>query len=178
MISLTYLDGPLGRMVAGATDKGICLYDFQYRKSADRIMKRIELTLGMPFKETYHPLFDVLQQQMEEYFSGKRMEFDLPLVLAGTSFQVQVWNALRRISYGETVTYKQLAARIGVLQSERAVGSANGANGLAILVPCHRVLGANGDMVGYGGGITKKKWLLKQEWKHFYKPRQMEMAML
>jgi methylated-DNA-[protein]-cysteine S-methyltransferase len=101
--------------------------------------------------------------QLGEYFAGTRSQFDLPLHPSGTAFQLEVWGALLTIPYGETVSYKDIAQRIGRPRAVRAVGAANGANPLAIIVPCHRVIGSHGDLVGYGGGLPIKRWLLAHE---------------
>lgn len=105
-------------------------------------------------------------QQLQEYFSGKRREFDLPLRLHGTAFQQRVWQSLTEIPYGETLSYGQLARRIGKPSASRAVGLANGRNPISILVPCHRVIGADGSLTGYGGGLERKRWLLAHEGLH------------
>ena len=162
-------------MRIGATDDGICLFDFQYRKSIDSIMKRIETLTGKKFTEGDHPNFKLLQQQMDEYFVGTRKEFDLPLHLVGTSFQKSVWEGLLKIPYGETRSYKQQSIFLGNEKAIRAVATANGENGIAIIIPCHRVIGTNGTLVGYGGGLERKKWLLDLEWKHSGKSGQGEL---
>jgi methylated-DNA-[protein]-cysteine S-methyltransferase len=105
-------------------------------------------------------------RQFDEYFSGKRLHFDLPLRPSGTPFQLEVWGALLAIPYGETVSYADIARRIRRPRAVRAVGAANGANPLAIIVPCHRVIGSHGDLVGYGGGLPIKRWLLAHERKY------------
>jgi methylated-DNA-[protein]-cysteine S-methyltransferase len=105
-------------------------------------------------------------RQLREYFAGTRREFDLPLRLEGTSFQQRVWRSLREIRYGETWSYGQLAKRIGNPNASRAVGLANGRNPISILVPCHRVIGADGSLTGYGGGLERKRWLLAHEGLH------------
>ncbi len=107
------------------------------------------------------------EKQLNDYFNGNRMDFDLKLDLKGTEFQLKVWNKLLEIPYGQTISYLQLAKRIGNVKSIRAVGGANGRNPLSIIVPCHRVIGNNGDLVGYGGGLWRKEWLLKHENKSF-----------
>jgi methylated-DNA-[protein]-cysteine S-methyltransferase len=103
------------------------------------------------------------RSQLEEYFAGTRTAFDLPLAPAGTPFQQRVWDELQRVGYGETITYGELAARIGRPGCARAAGSANGANPVSIVIPCHRVIGANGSLTGYGGGIEAKRYLLELE---------------
>lgn len=102
-------------------------------------------------------------QQLDEYFLGKRKEFDFPMKQAGTEFQQNVWNELLKIPYGKTITYLQLARQIGNLKSIRAVGAANGRNNLPIVIPCHRVIGSDGSLTGYAGGLWRKKWLLEHE---------------
>jgi methylated-DNA-[protein]-cysteine S-methyltransferase len=105
-------------------------------------------------------------RQLQEYFAGNRRDFDLPLRLSGTEFQQRVWRALTEIPYGETWSYGELAKRIGNPNASRAVGLANGRNPIAILVPCHRVIGADGSLTGYGGGVSRKQWLLAHEGLH------------
>lgn len=102
-------------------------------------------------------------KQVQQYFNGERYEFDLPLAPEGTSFQLEVWRALEKIPYGETISYLDLAKRIGKPAAVRAVGAANGANPLPIVIPCHRVIGHNGKLTGYGGGLDKKQYLLSME---------------
>lgn len=107
--------------------------------------------------------FIAVQEQLAEYFAGKRQEFDVPIKLAGTEFQNRVWQELRRIPFGATITYSQLAGRVGRPTASRAVGHANGCNPISIIVPCHRVIGSNGKLTGYAGGVDKKRWLLDWE---------------
>src|SRR5262245_45620166 len=107
--------------------------------------------------------FDAAREQLAEYFAGKRQQFDVPLKLSGTPFQMQVWRELVRIPFGTTITYAELARRIGRPAASRAVGHANGRNPISIIVPCHRVIGANGKLTGYAGGIDRKQWLLALE---------------
>lgn len=162
-------------MRIGATDEGICLFDFQYRRSIDSIMKRIETHLADKFEEAEHPHFAILEQQMGEYFIGQRKEFDMPLHFAGTPFQKSVWTGLLQIPYGETRSYKQQSIFLGNEKAIRAVAGANGENGIAIIVPCHRVIGEDGSLTGYGGGLQRKKWLLDLEKKHSGKTNQAEL---
>ncbi len=107
--------------------------------------------------------FVEVRKQLEEYFAGERQQFDVPLWLAGTPFQQRVWQELTRIEFGQTITYAQLAERVGRPMAARAVGAANGRNPISIIVPCHRVIGAQGKLTGYAGGIDKKQWLLDWE---------------
>ena len=107
--------------------------------------------------------FAAVREQLAEYFAGERQQFDVPLKLAGTPFQQRVWQELVRIPFGTTITYAQLAQRVGQPTASRAVGHANGRNPISIIVPCHRVIGANGKLTGYAGGVDKKQWLLAWE---------------
>jgi methylated-DNA-[protein]-cysteine S-methyltransferase len=104
-----------------------------------------------------------VRAQLEEYFRGERMSFDLPLQFEGTPFQTRVWRALRDIPFGQTMSYGALARRIGKINGSRAVGAANGQNPIAVIVPCHRVIGADGSLTGFGGGLPRKRWLLAHE---------------
>lgn len=111
-----------------------------------------------------------VRQQIDAYFAGGLTEFDLALRPHGTDFQLSVWDELTRIPYGETISYVELARRIGKPKASRAVGAANGANPLALIVPCHRVIGANGTLTGYGGGLPTKRYLLDHERRHMPQP--------
>ncbi len=175
MIYIKHIDTPVGKMLMGATDEGICLFDFQYRKSIESIMKRIETNSGEKFEEGEHPYFGLLEGQINEYFTGTRKEFDLPLHLLGTPFQKSVWQGLLKIPYGETRSYKQQSIFLGNEKAIRAVAGANGENGIAIIIPCHRVIGEDGSLTGYGGGLQRKKWLLDLERKHSGKSGQGEL---
>ena len=107
--------------------------------------------------------FDAAREQLDAYFAGELQEFDLPLALDGTTFQLRVWEATARIPFAETISYKELALRLGDHKLVRAVGTANGRNPVSIVIPCHRVIGADGTLVGYGGGLDRKRWLLDHE---------------
>lgn len=160
-------------MRMGASDEGICLFDFEYRRSIDTIMNRIEKHMGCSFTPGEHPHFEILKQQAGEYFTGERKDFDLTLHLVGSPFQVSVWKLLMQIPYAETRSYKKQSIMLGNEKAIRAVAGANGENGIAIIVPCHRVIGENGSLVGYGGGLPKKQWLLDHERKHSGKTGQL-----
>jgi methylated-DNA-[protein]-cysteine S-methyltransferase len=109
-----------------------------------------------------------LRSQLLEYFEGRRRTFDYPLAPKGTPFQLAVWNALLEVPYGDTITYAELARRIGKPSAVRAVGAANGANPIPVIIPCHRVIGSNGTLTGYGGGIERKQWLLALEGRRLF----------
>lgn len=154
---------PLGPMLAGATDEGICLLEFVDRRMLETQLHRLSRLLHGRIVPGSHRHCDALSRQLDEYFAGQRKEFDLPLVLAGTPFQKRVWAALQAIPYGCTRSYKEQAEAIGAPEAVRAAARANGDNRIAIIVPCHRVIGANGGLVGYGGGLARKEYLLKLE---------------
>lgn len=162
-------------MIGGTTDEGICLFDFEYRRSMSTIQKRIQDVLQTEYEEGEHPFLAKLEQEANEYFAGSRKIFDVPLHLIGTDFQKKVWNGLLQIPYGDTRSYKKQSIFLGDVKAIRAVATANGQNGIAIIVPCHRVIGDNGSLVGYGGGLPKKKWLLEHESKHSGKSLQIDM---
>lgn len=143
-----YFDSPLGTIELFATEKGISSLYFVSEKKNGQSENSI-LSKGI--------------KQLNEYFGKKRKEFTLPLDLRGTEFQKKVWNELLKIPFGKTVSYLHIAKKIGDENSTRAVGNANGKNPVSIIVPCHRVIGADGNLIGYGGGIEKKKWLLEFE---------------
>lgn len=150
----TVVDSPCGPLTLVATDgrlSGLYMRQQRHRPAQE--------TFGEPDHE---PFTDVIHQ-LEDYFAGRQTRFDVPLTLTGTEFQRTVWAALREIPYGETVSYGQLADRLGRPTASRAVGLANGKNPIGIIVPCHRVVGANGDLTGYGGGIERKRFLLDFE---------------
>lgn len=154
---------PVGEMIAGATDDGICLFDFAYRKMHDRIRRRLKTRLDAELVPGDCEYFADLRAQIDEYFAGDRRAFDLPLVLAGTDFEESVWRELMRIPFGEVRTYMEQALVLENPGAVRAVARANGANCLAILVPCHRVIAQSGDLTGYSGGLAAKKRLLNLE---------------
>jgi AraC family transcriptional regulator of adaptative response/methylated-DNA-[protein]-cysteine methyltransferase len=152
----------LGPLVAGATDQGVCLLEFSDRRMLETQLDGLRQRLG-PVLPGTHPLLDQLRVELTEYFAGARREFQVPLVYPGTPFQVKVWDALRRIPYGETYSYEKLAWSVGAPRAQRAVGHANGQNRLAILIPCHRVVNKDGKLGGYGGGLWRKQLLLDLE---------------
>jgi AraC family transcriptional regulator of adaptative response/methylated-DNA-[protein]-cysteine methyltransferase len=162
-------------MLAAATDEGICIFDFEYRRMINEILNRVTRLLNTETREGEHNHFKVLEHQMKEYFEGSRKEFDLPLQLLGTPFQQKVWNGLQQIPYAATRSYKEQSVFLGDVKAIRAVARANGENGLAIIVPCHRVIGENGSLVGYGGGLWRKKWLLEHERKYSGKSLQTSL---
>jgi len=162
-INIQYFKHPYAEFVLGSYDGKLCLCDFRYRKMREAVDNRIQRGLNASFVERNDDVLDRTKTQLEEYFLGERSVFDIPLLLVGTDFQKSVWNALEKVEYGETATYLDLALSIDNENAVRAVGSANGANGLAIIIPCHRIIGSQGELVGYGGGLSLKKRLLELE---------------
>jgi len=162
-IRLTWIQTPLGQMVAAATENSICLLEFNVPERVKTQLDSLSRTLGLATLAAESELFVPLRTQLSEYFAGERTQFDLPISCHGTDFQQKVWNALLRIPYGETCSYAELARDIGAPHAHRAVGNANGRNRLAILIPCHRVIGNDGSICGYGGGVWRKLRLLETE---------------
>lgn len=156
-------DTPLGEMIAGATDEGLCLLEFADRKMLPTEWKELKHRLKAEIDESNHPVVDNTIAQLKEYFDGKRKDFDVPLNMPGTPFQQQVWNVLLGIPYGVTRSYKKQSEVLGNPEAIRAVARANGQNRIAIIIPCHRIIGEDGSMTGYGGGIWRKKKLLELE---------------
>jgi len=156
---------PIGKMLACATEQGICLLEFDDRKNLKKQLNDIENYLSGDRVEQTNEHLEQLEEQLSDYFLGKRTDFDLPLVLSGTPFQEKVWTALREIPFGKQETYKGLTNRLGDPKAIRAVAGANGANKMAIIIPCHRVVGSDGKLTGYAGGLWRKKWLLNHESK-------------
>lgn len=165
-------------MIVAANDDGLCMFDFEYRKMMPSIQKRITSFLNDEFAEADHPLFETVQSQFEEYLDGNRKDFDLPLVLSGTPFQQRVWNELRNIPYGATRTYLQQSKVLGDEKAIRAVARANGENCLAVIIPCHRIIGSDGSLTGYAGGLKNKKWLLEHEARHAGTAYQAQMFLV
>ncbi len=163
LVKMTRILTPLGPMLAGATDEGICLLEFFDRRMLQTQLEKLRKLLdAVPLLGSNEHL-ERLSVQLGEYFEGKRTDFDLQLVLPGTPFQQNVWAALRRIPYATTYSYKKLAELLDNPGAVRAVGRANGQNRVAILVPCHRVIGERGELAGYGGGVWRKRYLLNLE---------------
>jgi len=153
-------------MLAGTTDDGVCLLEFADRRMLETQIARLRKWLKADVFPGEHPHINALQAQLEAYFAGSRQEFHLPLVTPGTPFQEQIWQGLRKIPYGETRSYQEQAAQIGRPEAVRAVARANGDNRIAIVIPCHRVIGKNGNLAGHGGGLWRKRFLLDLEAEH------------
>ncbi|WP_295938646.1 bifunctional transcriptional activator/DNA repair enzyme AdaA [uncultured Alistipes sp.] len=163
IVNVMRVETDLGMMIAAATDKGVCMFEFADYKLLELELRQLAETFGAPLVEGDNPHLRTLRGQLEQYFKGERRDFDIPLDLAGTEFQKQVWLALRQIPYGSTTTYARQAELLGRPSAVRAVANANGKNKISIILPCHRVIGADGTLTGYGGGIWRKKKLLEFE---------------
>lgn len=164
-INIQYYKTKIGEMILGSIDDSLCLLDFRYRRMRTTVDGRIKKGLNAEFVEQEDEVLVKTKQQLDEYLVGGREEFDVPILTIGTDFQLSVWEALMKVSYGTTSTYLQLAKDIKNPKAVRAVANANGANAIGLIIPCHRIIGTNGELVGYGGGLAVKKRLLKLEKK-------------
>ncbi len=144
---------PVGDLVVLASERGLSGLYFGHRIDRNQL----------PADDRSHPILDAAESQLAEYFAGRRQHFELALDPAGTDFQVSVWRQLRRIPFGQTASYRDIAERIGKPAAVRAVGMANGANPISVIVPCHRVIGSDGSLTGFGGGLDIKRQLLEHE---------------
>jgi len=166
VVTVTRIETPLGPMLAGASDAGICLLEFVDRRMIETQLERIQRLFGARLVPGTSPHLDRLADELGRYFAGDLFEFEVPLDLRGTDFQKRVWSVLRTIAYGRTRSYAEQARVLGDPKAIRAVARANGDNPIAIVVPCHRVVGADGSLTGYGGGLWRKQWLLDHERQH------------
>jgi len=162
-INITRFTTPLGPMFACATEQGICLLEFTDRRKLETEFNDLCNRLNAVILPGENEHLDRVQSELSDYFAGERRVFTVALHTPGTDFQQSVWRALQHIPYGETRSYKQLVTALGNPNGVRAVAAANGCNRVAVIIPCHRVIGSNGRLVGYGGGIHRKKWLLDFE---------------
>lgn len=162
-IHIQYYPTAFGELLLGSMDGQLCLCDWSYRKGRESVDRRLQTRLNAQYVEQGDAVIDRAVEQLEQYFSQQREQFDLPLLLVGTDFQKAVWDQLLKIPFGQTASYLQLAERMDNPKAVRAVASANGANALSIIVPCHRVVGSNGELVGYAGGLDAKRKLLGLE---------------
>jgi methylated-DNA-[protein]-cysteine S-methyltransferase len=158
MNSYTTIDSPIGRLLLGTDGEALIRIDMDVPSRPPRALE------GWTSDASAGPLPEAARQ-LAEYFNGRRRAFDLALRLEGTEFQRRAWRCLMEIPYGETRSYGEQAKRIGNPNASRAVGLANGRNPIPIVVPCHRVIGADGSLTGFGGGIERKRWLLEHEWR-------------
>ena len=175
MIKTTKIETPLGEMVAGATEEGVCLLEFHDRRMLPSEYKDLVRYLKTTIEDGENKHLKTLKKQLKEYFEGKRKEFTIPLVTPGTEFQQAVWKELMNIQFGSTRSYHEQASALNKSDSVRAVANANGMNRISIIIPCHRVIGSDGRLTGYGGGLKRKKWLLDHERK--YSGKDVELSL-
>jgi AraC family transcriptional regulator of adaptative response/methylated-DNA-[protein]-cysteine methyltransferase len=162
-IHIAWIETPIGPMVVGATDRGICLLEYTDRRLLETQLNRVRKWCGDAAVPGENEHICEMRAQLAAYFAGELREFTVPLDVRGTPFQEKVWAALRTIPYGETWSYGDLARNLGTPTATRAVAHANGDNPIAIVVPCHRVIGSDGELTGYGGGLWRKRVLLERE---------------
>lgn len=154
---------PLGSMVMGVHDSGLCLLEFAERRMLDTQLARLRQRMGRVFLPGDHPLMQQVKKQLDAYFLGSLRRFTIPLQAPGTAFQEAVWDALRQIPYGVIRSYAEIAAAIGQPEAVRPVGRATGDNRIAMVIPCHRVVASDGELTGYGGGLWRKEYLIALE---------------
>ena len=162
-IYTTTFESPLGRITLGSTNKGLCLLEFDNEKRINNHFNQFKKYWDVEIIEEETSIITTTKNQLTAYFLNQQTTFDVPLDLAGTEFQLKVWNELLKIPFGSTRTYKQQAIAVGNLKAIRAVATANGENRISIIIPCHRVIGSDGSLTGYGGGIWRKQKLLELE---------------
>lgn len=154
---------PCGELLLGSLGDKLCLCNWAEEKHPGRIDKRLQTRLDAGYEEGMSDMVQEAAGQLDAYFRHERIAFDVPLLAVGTDFQMRVWRALQEIPYGQICSYGGLAERVGVPKAVRAVANANGANAISIFIPCHRVIGSDRSLTGYGGGIEAKKFLLEWE---------------
>ncbi len=162
-ININYHKTKIGELIIGSYNEKLCILDFRYRRMRSTVDSRIKKYLNAEFVEQEDDIIAGTKVQIDEYLQAVRTAFDIPILLLGTDFQKEVWNELLNIHYGETVSYLDIAKCINNPKAVRAVASANGANAIALVVPCHRVIESSGGLGGFGGGVSVKKRLLKLE---------------
>jgi len=162
-VAMQMLETPLGALLAGAMEEKICLLEYADRRLLEQHYTKLRKQLGYPILPVTNAAIEQLRDELAQYFAGTLTEFTVPLMLHGTPFQERVWTELQHIPYGATISYDELAHRIGQPTAVRAVARANGMNCISILIPCHRVIGKDGQLTGYGGGLWRKRLLLELE---------------
>ena len=170
MIVTTRVETELGIMIAGAVEEGICLLEFHDRRMLNSEYKYLAKYFNTSIEEGNNIHFKLLKQELNEYFAGTLKEFTVPILYPGSDFQKRVWKELMNIPYGSTRSYLEQAIALGKKESIRAVANANGMNRISIIIPCHRVIGSDGHLTGYGGGLKRKRWLIDHEKKFSGQP--------
>jgi AraC family transcriptional regulator of adaptative response/methylated-DNA-[protein]-cysteine methyltransferase len=162
----TLINSPLGPILIAANQSGLCLTEFSDRRMLEYQIKTLRKYFGNAIIPGNNEFTEQAKEELKYYFEGKLKNFKVPLVYPGTEFQKKVWSQLIKIPYGKTISYEELANRVGIPNASRAVGTANGMNRIGIIIPCHRVVNKNGKLGGYGGGVWRKQWLLDLERKN------------
>ncbi len=162
-INIQYYKTKYANFILGSFENKLCILDFKYRKMRTTVDNRLKKGFNAEFTEQDDEILQKTRKQLDEYFDMRRKKFDIPIITVGTDFQKRVWDALMKVPYGTTSTYLQLAKDINNEKAVRAVANANGANSIGIIIPCHRIIGSNGELTGYGGGLPLKKRLLELE---------------
>jgi methylated-DNA-[protein]-cysteine S-methyltransferase len=162
-VNVQYYPSPCGELVLASIGGELCLCDWKAQPCAERNMRRLERLLCAEFRAESSPVLKRTKTELDEYFTGKRTSFDIPLRPVGTPFQISVWKALQEIPYGETRTYLEIARKVNNIKGVRAVAQAIGSNGISILIPCHRVIGSDRSLTGFAGGLAAKRTLLRIE---------------
>lgn len=163
IIMIRRYESPCGVLMLGSFGDKLCLCDWQVEKHCGHVDRRLQRMLCAGFEKGTSEVIEKAAEQLDEFFAGQRREFDVPLLFVGTDFQKAVWNELLKIPFGHTVSYGEVARRIGMPKAVRAVANANGANSISIFAPCHRVIGSDCSLTGYGGGLDAKRALLELE---------------
>lgn len=163
IIRVKRYESPCGVLMLGSFGDKLCLCDWQVAKHRDHVDRRLKRILNAEFEEETSEVIEKAVEQLDEFFAERRREFDVPLLFVGTDFQKTVWNELLKIPFGKTISYGEMARRIGMPKAVRAVANANGANSMSIFAPCHRVIGSDHSLTGYGGGLDAKRTLLELE---------------
>ncbi|MBP3254357.1 MAG: methylated-DNA--[protein]-cysteine S-methyltransferase [Bacteroidales bacterium] len=163
IIHIQHYFSPCGELILGSYDNKLCLCDWANEKHRDKVLMRLKKTLNAVCEPTPDDTLINASSQLDGYFAKQRTEFDMPLLFVGTEFQKKVWQALTSIPYGTTVSYATVAKQISMPTAVRAVANANGANAISVFVPCHRVIGSDNTLTGYGGGLDTKLYLLQLE---------------
>jgi len=170
MIKTAVIETPIGDMKAAAVKEGVCFLAFADSQNLSSDLEELAGLFNTGIISGSNRHIRTLKRQLKEYFKGRRKEFSLKIVTPGTEFQTEVWKGLQLIPYGSTISYHEQAERLNNPGAIRAVGHANGSNRIAIIIPCHRVIGADGSLTGYGGGLERKRWLIDHEKKFSGKP--------
>jgi methylated-DNA-[protein]-cysteine S-methyltransferase len=163
VVEIKYIKTIVGELILGSYENKLCLADWRFRKMRETIDNRIKKSLNAEYYENDSDVILRAEKQIKEYLDNEREEFDIALLFIGTEFQKKVWKELMKIPFGETKSYLDLSKILGNEKAVRAVANSNGANAISIIVPCHRIIGSNGKLVGYAGGINTKKILLNLE---------------